>query len=207
MIRSLLLGGVAAVVMNGAAQAALVKVDVSDVAQVSGTLISDGFGDTGLVDFTWSAGAGGQAYYWNDDYSGDDAAYCADGLTKACAVTIKVLSPNHKIRLTAFTLGAFGRSVSVFISLTNTAGQSDGRTDFVSNLVPYPVPILPAALFVGPGGSYTVTWGPDGNNGGLLDITYEIERIPGGQPVSEPATLALLGAGLAGLAAARRRRG
>lgn len=206
MIRYLLLGGVAALAMTGTANATLVTLDVSSFGPAANrAFIGDTFGDTSLVDFTWSAGPSGAAQFWNDEYSNDDAAWCGLNASAVCSVTIANISPNHRMTLTSVRFGGYlNADRGINVTLGNTLGET-ASTSLIANGATGHLLSFIFFSFVSQGGSYTLQWGPDGFNGGLTSITYEIERIQGGE-VSEPATLALLGAGLLGLAAVRRRR-
>lgn len=210
MTRSLLLGGVTALAMTGAAQAAIVTLDLSTVTSggpvVNGALISDSFGDTSLVDFTWSAGPSGSARFWNAEYSDDDAAWCGRDATAVCSFTIANISPNHRVRLLSVTLGSYESAArTTDYQYTNSLGTIGGGIGLPVGGVPGATVTIIFPQYVLQGGSHTFQWGPDGTKIGVTSVTYEYERLQGNE-VSEPATLALLGAGLIALAAVRRRR-
>jgi hypothetical protein len=125
MIRSLILGGVAALAITGTANATVVTLDVSSFGPAANrAFIGDTFGDTSLVDFTWSAGPSGGAQFWNDEYSNDDAAWCGLDASAVCLVTITNISPNHRMTLTSVRFGGYlnaDRGINV-----NRAGIAGG---------------------------------------------------------------------------------
>jgi hypothetical protein len=110
---------------------------------------------------------------------------------------------------TSFTLTSIGQP-GFFGSLGNPANaisltlaqEITGITVTIGNSIP----TLPASVFTFSGNTLNIALGAAGVfEGGSLVARVDFTFAGGGE-VSEPATLALLGAGLLGLAAVRRRQ-
>jgi hypothetical protein len=184
-------------------------VDFSAIAQGDGTAISQAFGDTAEVNFTYSllqggnnwgqaaAAAAGSVSYWNGGYSFDDAIYSQSNGNK---VQVKIdAAPGFKLTSVDFGFGGYfnqNRSVDykAFDSFwTEILGQSSfaisGSTggtvlSFVQDL-----------------SSIIIQFGDDWNVG-LNSISFETAQDTSSVPI--PAGIILAGTGLLGLAGTGR---
>lgn len=161
--------------------------------------INQAYGDAADVDFSFAFDAANSSItsmrFWSQQYS--DLQRIAYG--NVPVITITALDGNL-VSLASFQLGAWPNTdrpsqVTVTELVTGTVLLSTGPITVPGNLAStFDINKTSANGFV-------ITFGPDGFNVGIDNIVYSTSPIP------EPGTWALMAFGLAGLAAAARRRG
>ncbi|WP_341325405.1 PEP-CTERM sorting domain-containing protein [Methylotuvimicrobium sp. KM2] len=188
-----------------ASYAAPITLNPSDFSVANGTTVSDNFGDTADINFTWSVN--GNMFMWNDSYSGEDAFYCGSNASAICVFNLEPLG-GASLTLISFELGNYlnrNRLVpwSIFDldDLVNPVSTGTAEIPTPSNS-----PFNVTANVTSTTG-FQFRFGPDGWNNGLTSLTYTInDQQTGSGSVPAPGTLELLGLGLLGFAAKLRRR-
>jgi hypothetical protein len=184
-------------------------VDFSAIAQGDGTAVSQAFGDTAEVNFTYSilqggnnwgqaaASGAGSVSYWNGGYSHDDAIYAQSNGTK---VQVRLdAAPGFKLTSVDFAFGGYfnlgqNPNVAVFDGFWN---EILGPSSFaVSGLAGGSV-----LSYVQDLSSIIIQFGDDWNVG-LNSISFETAQDTSSVPI--PAGIILAGTGLLGLAGTGR---
>jgi hypothetical protein len=206
-MRNLLIATSALVIAAAAAQAAVVRVE--DMAGGDNTNIhatQPGFGSAGSVTLNWDPDNNPSTalLIWRGGYSGRDAAWCGVDSGAVCALEMTVSgSPPalYSVSLESFFLGGWpttDRNIAYTVTDLDGGAVVASGTPLVSGVTGLVVDVN-AISSVG----FRISFGPDGYNGGINDITY-FEII--GDPIPTPGALALFGFGLAGLSLLRRAR-
>jgi hypothetical protein len=176
--------------------------------------VAPGYGSDGPVTVNWNPfdSFDKRLLYWNDNYSGRDAAWCRDGINSYCALDLTVAS-GYTLTLDRFWLGGWPNtdrkitwSVIDLFDNTTVAGLVNALVNGT------PGTGLTNVINRTSTAGFRILFGPDGYDGGINDIVYTYARVdtpppPPPQPgvVPLPAAGWLLLAGLGGLVALRRR--
>ncbi len=187
-------------------------VDFSTIAQGSGTAVSQAFGDTAAVDFTYAllqggnnwgqtaAVAAGNVSYWNGNYSGDDAIYSQ---TNGNKVQVRLdAAPGFTLTNVTFDFGAYSNQdrtmdYKVYDGLWNQIG---GANSFFLTGAANGGGIL---TYIQDLSSIIIQFGDDWNVG-INSISFETAQ--NASPVPIPAGIILAGTGLLGLAGTGRMK-
>jgi hypothetical protein len=222
--RNLLLGVTTALFLSfpGAAEAVIVTLDFSGNICGGGTscgtseAIDQSYGDSAGLDVLYDnniadAFARGttdaRLFWWNTNYS--DLLNVAYGQSGTATAEIYLdPAPGFEVELLSLDLGAWSCSARNSPLTVNSGGDppfTTGPINVVGNGT-----CLPNSHdhydFGGVGFTsdtfIQILWGPDAFNVGIDNVVFDVRQLT----VPEPATLALLGAGLLGLSVLRRRR-
>lgn len=180
-------------------QAAPVTISASDFVATNYTPVANTFGDTASVDFTWDTV--GTMLKWNGDYSGNDAFFCAGNASSVCTFSIVPLG-GLSLTIDSFMLGGWQNANRDIVWSVTDLG-SPAVLSGTAN-VPGSSP-LNVVVGLSSTAGFNVTLGPDAFNGGLVSLTYTTNQTSAPNPIPTPGTLTLLGLGLLGLGAIRRR--
>jgi hypothetical protein len=189
MLRSLITGSVAAVALMAASAVQAAPIDGTAGVALIGTssdTATIGLGTTFSSDFSAISST-----------SGDMNAVALATLFNTSSITATVGSA------VSFSAG-FG-AFSGTITLASAAGPVNNRTVSLYALGLF-TPDGPLASFSPGPMSLTISATQTGGAGSSVSVSYSMASPPSPPRVAEPATLALLGAGLMGLAAVRRRK-
>ena len=167
------------------------------------------YGSFGNVSLNWNPfnNADQALHYYSSTYSGNGAAaYCGTSaeLSANCSVDVTANVGGMTVTLTSFFLGAVPDPSSPTRPVTYSV--IDLATNLlVGSAVNAPVSVtngLTVTVDATSPTGFRIMFGPDGYDAGINDITYSQTT-----PVPEPASIALLGAGLLGLGFVRKRKG
>lgn len=179
-----------------------VTVDVNDLNLGNYDVIeagAPGFGSDGPVTLNWDPSGGQTLQFWNGDYSGRDAAWCASGMD--CSLDL-IVDSGFSVTLSSFGLGGYlntDRNITwSVIDLFDNGIVASANDAFVSGTTGL-LNTLGVTSTVG----FRILFGPDGYNGGLTEVSYTHAAV---QPVPVPAALPMMLLALGGLGLAARRR-
>lgn len=178
----------------------------SDIADGSGSFqacfngryINQGYGDSAGADVSYKASSGSlnSMSLWISGYSGlTNVAY---GDTNSAPSILIVPTAGNTVTLAGFNLGSYLSTRNSQVTVLDLAGGSP-----LVNTGPIAIDGTNAPYFsidATSSAGFSITFGPDGYNVGIDNIAFTTAPIP------EPGTWALMGLGLAAVAAVARRR-
>jgi len=185
---------------SATSQALVLDFDPNDACASTcsdGSVIDQGYGDSAGVDVQWSTGTSHSVEYWANDYTGlSHVAYAAGGSGSGPLLIDLLALGGSSITLNGFDIGDYSNSnEQTSWSISEIGGaQLTGSGDFFMG-----------GSVVSVEGTWSSTsgiriaLGPDAWNVGIDNVDFDVSSVP------EPASLALLGLGLAGLGLSRRR--
>ncbi|MCV2354664.1 PEP-CTERM sorting domain-containing protein [Paucibacter sp. B2R-40] len=161
--------------------------------------INQAYGDSAGADVSYQAspGSANSMYYWADSYSGmNDVAF---GDTNNTPTILIVPTAGNTVTLAGFDLGSWPNADLISqVTVTDLAGgtillNTGAITIFGAAPSHFAINATSSAGF-------SIAFGPEGYNVGIDNISFTAAAVP------EPATVALLLAGLAAVGAATRAR-
>lgn len=181
------------------------------VACGDGVFINQGYGDVaGVVDVTYSqpaATSGNSLHWWANNYNdlfGVLWADGGDGPNSHARIELKPLDGNG-ITLTHFDFGAYLNTSRHTIIDIFAIGSTTALFHFEGNVGNLPANTHTAFnVNISSANGLWIDWQNSAFNVGIDNVVFNPTVVVGRVP--EPATLALLGLGLAGLAFSRRKR-
>ena len=195
-------GAVALVALNGSASAATVTLEplnLPDATYIQ--TASPGYGSSGPVTLNWDPNSDSNTAlrFWNDTYSGRDAAWCGSNAASGGCLLDLLVSTGSAVTLNSFRLGGYlnaDRSIAYTVTDLATSLIVASGTPTVSGTTGFT-----AAVNATSNGGFRIAFGPDGYDGGINDIDYAFSAA-----VPEAATWAMMIAGLGMMGAALRRK-
>jgi hypothetical protein len=162
--------------------------------------INQAYGDSADVDVTFQASPGSpdSMYFWSDSYSGLTSVAFGDSGTGVPTILI-VPTVGNTVTLAGFDIGSWPNTTrdSQVTVLDLATGSALVNTGTIA--IPGDAPTSFSINATSSAG-FSIAFGPEGYNVGIDNIAFTTAPIP------EPGTWALMALGLAGVAAAARRR-
>jgi hypothetical protein len=161
--------------------------------------INQAYGDSAGVDVSYQAspGSADSMYYWSDSYSG--LVNVAFGDVNSTPTILIVPTAGNTVTLAGFDIGSWPNADRISqITVLDLAGGSPlvntGPITIFGN--------APTSFSINATSSagFSIAFGPEGYNVGIDNISFTTTAVP------EPATVALLLAGLAAVGATARAR-